>query len=288
MSKKNLAIFSVVLISLLTTSYAYACIYHPLHSLDNLNIEFTQVKTLDNEQNQNVATIHALISIDHHTVYVQISNAYPDYQAQLKYVIKNTGNMPIQFSAPTILNPNPEAIQITTDSQNQILQPYQTLQGTTGILILPEAQQNQQYNFQIKNTATPKPPSNPQASNYWKQQLQTCLYNPNQARIDPTLLKQYITQISQQSNIYEFTGTQTQMFQQALNILNPSKHASQTDLKGQLLALWLNQQAGYADDYKVDGKTSQQIIQASENVLQNHQINRYNACTNQCEKFNNL
>ncbi|MGD6933541.1 MAG: hypothetical protein ACQCN5_04985 [Candidatus Bathyarchaeia archaeon] len=288
MNTRILAIFSVIIISLLTTSYAYACIYHPLHNLDNLNIEFTQVKTFDNEQKQNLATIHALISIDRHTIYVQISNAYPEYQAQIKYLIKNTGNMPIQFSAPTIVNPNPEAIQITTDSQNQILQPYQTLQGTTAILILPDAQQNQQYSFQIKNTASPKSPSNPQTSNYWKQQLQTCLYNPNQATIDPILLKQYLIQISQQSNIYQFKGTQTQMFQQALSLLSPSKHTSQTDLKEQLLTLWLNQQAGYADDYKIDGKTSKQIIQASENVLQNQQINRYNACINQCEKFNNL
>jgi hypothetical protein len=289
MKTKILTVLFVIVISLLTTSYAYACIYFPPETLDNLNIEFIQATTADNEETQNIATVQAQITYDRHGINVQIANVYPNYQAHVAFVIMNTGNLPIQFSAPSIVNPHPEALQVTiTNIQNQILQPYQTMQGTLTILILSEAQQNQQYTFQIKNTATPKLPSNPQTSAYWRQQLQTSLYNPNQATVDPIILQQYLTQISQQSNVYRFSGTQAQMFQQALNILNPARHTSEADLKEQLLTLWLNQAAGCTGNYKIDGKTSQQLIQASENALQNHQTSRYSNYASQCERFNNL
>jgi hypothetical protein len=289
MKTKILTLIAVLIISLLTTSYAYACISNPPATLGNMNIEFTQATTIDNENTQNVATVSAQISYDRHVITVQIRNAYPDYQAQLKYVIKNTGNVAVQFSAPTTVNPHPEAIQLTAvNTQNLVLQPYQTLQGTLTIQILQDAQQNTQYTFEIKNTATIQQPSNPQTAAYWKQQLQTLINNPSQATIDPAILKGYLTAISQQSSIFKFTGTQTQMFQQALNILNPTKHTTEADLKTQLLALWLNQQAAYTSGYKIDGKTSQQIIQISENALQTHQTSRYSTYENQCERFNSL
>jgi hypothetical protein len=279
-----------VIVTLLTSGYAYACIYNPPQYLDCLNIEFTQAVTLDNEGSQNVAKIYAQISPDRHNINVQIRNAYPDYQGQLKYVIKNTGNKPVEFNAPTIINGHPEAFQIITSShENQILQPYQTLQGTLTVLILPDAQQNTQYTFQIKNTATPyKPQPNPQPASYWKQQIQTCQNNPSQAEITPSTLKSYLTEISQQSNAFNFKGTQNQIFQQALNILNPQKQTSENTLKQQLLALWLNQQADQTDGLKIDGKTVMQIIQGSENVLQAHQSSRYSSYASQCERFNNL
>ena len=289
MNTKILALITAVLITLLTSSYAYACINNPPATLDNLNVEFTQATTIDNEKTTNTATIQAQISYDRHSINVQIKNAYPGYVCQLKYVLKNTGNIATQFSAPTIVNQHPEAIQVTTtNSQNQVLQPYQTLQGTTTIQIQDGAQQNQQYSFQIKNTATPKPAINPQTAGYWKQQLQALISNPNQATIDPAFLQQYLAAISTQSGVFKFTGTQTQMFQQALNILNPTKHTSETDLKTQLLALWLNQQAGYTGSYKIDGKTSQQVIQASETALLGHQTSRYSTYQSQCERFNGL
>lgn len=289
MKTKILAITSVILITLLSTSYAYACYCYPPANLDNLNIEFIQATTADNEQTTNSATIQAQISYDHHNINVKIQNAYPGYVGKLNYVIKNTGNIAAQFSAPTIINAHPEAIKIeTTNSQNKVIQPCQTLQGTTIITVLDGAQQNQQCTFQIKNTATPKPAVNPRTSEYWKQQLELLIANPNLATIDPATLQSYLTSVNSQSSLFKFTGTQTQIFQQALNILNPSKHTNENELKQQLLALWLNQQAGFTTNYKIDGKTGQQIIQSSESVLVNHQASRYSIYESLCWRFNAL
>lgn len=284
-----MAITSVILITLLSTSYAYACYYYPPANLDNLNIQFTQAATSDNEKTTNAATIQAQISLDHHNINVQIQNAYPGYVGKLNYVLKNTGNIAAQFSAPTIINEHTEAIKIeTTNSQNVVLQPYQTLQGATIITVLDGAQQNQQYTFQIKNTATPKPAVNPRTSEYWKQQLELLIAHPDLATINPATLQSYLTQTSTQSGFFKFTGTQTQMFTQALSILDPLKNTNENELKQQLLALWLNQQAGFTTNYKIDGKTAPQIIQSAESALLGHQASRYGMYEGSCWRFNAL
>lgn len=290
MNTKLLALTTILIATILTTGYSYACISNPPQYLDNLNIEFTQIRTLDNQASQNIAKITAQISPDRHTITVQIQNAYPGYEGQLKYTIKNTGSKPVEFTSPAVTNPHPEAIQVTTTSHdNQILQPYQSIQGTLTVATLQDAQQNTQYNFQIKNTAVPyKPQPNPQPASYWKQQIQACLNNPSQAEVTPAALKDYLTDINRQSNVFSFKGTQTQILQQALNILNPQKQTSENTLKQQLLALWLNMQADQTGGLKVDGKTAQQIIDSSENVLLARQTSRYGTYASLCERFNNL
>jgi hypothetical protein len=155
MKTKILALLTITLIAMLTTSYAYACLtshYHPTSR--HIDIEFTRVTSTDNEQNFNTADIQAIITRDRNTIMVWVSNAYPNYEATLKYTIKNIGSYPVKFSAPTIINPNPEALEVkTTNHQSVILYPQKSIQGTTKILILSTAQQNTRYTFQIQNTA---------------------------------------------------------------------------------------------------------------------------------------
>jgi hypothetical protein len=62
----------------------------------------------------------------------------------------------------------------------------------------------------------------------------------------------------------------------------------ESQLKAQLLALWLNQIAGWTQGYTIDGKSSQQVIQGSENALQNRQAAKYGTWRGLCERFNNL
>jgi hypothetical protein len=293
MRNKLLALLAITIITLLTSSYTYACLYTDASTINcqDFNIIFTTATTSDNENTKNTANIQAQIAYDHQTINVRITNAYPQYEAYLKYTIKNTGKYPAQFTAPTITNPNPEALQITTTNhQNTILQPGQTIQGTTTIHLLATIQQNRQYTFQIKNTATAKEPTHPHTASFWTDQFQahtTC--KSSQATVDPTTLEQYLNQINAQSNIFKFTGTRNQKFQQALNILNPSGYVNtETKLKTQLLALWLNQIADWTENYTVDHKTAQQIIQGSETALLNHQTNKYATWKNLCELFNNL
>jgi hypothetical protein len=305
---KILALIAITTIALLTTSYAFACLTtSPQIDFDSPNIEYTTAQTTDNE-NTNTANIQAQITHDHNTINVQITNAYPNYQAQVIYTIKNTGNYPVQFSEQTIINPNPEAIQIiTTNHQNTILQPSQTTQGTTTIRTLPSAQEKHQYAFQITNIASTTPPEtdhhetshhetshpepcHPQTTTFWADQYKLWLNGKcNQAKVDASTLEQYLNQISAQSKIFKFTGSQTQKFQQALYLLTPSYSAdSETKLQTQLLAVWLNQMADWTTNFKIDDKAANSIIQSTETVLLKHRTNQYQTWRLICELFNNL
>ena len=290
MKTRLLAILTVTVLSLLTTSYSYASLNLNNQPLcPTLNIQFTSATTSDNEA-QNIANIQAHISYDRNTINIQVTDAYPNYEGYLTYTIKNVGNGPIQFTAVTVTNPNPEALQITTTNHaGTTLQPCQNTQGTTTMHVQPTAQQGRQYNFQIRITAQPKEPTHPRTATWWQNQFQAYLNRNGQPNIDAATLEQYLDQIDSQSPTFRFTGARNQKFQQAINILNsPTKANSETKLKAQLLALWLNQAAEWTTGYQVDGKTAQQIIQGSENALTNHQTSRYDYWRSLCERFNNL
>lgn len=156
MKTKILTLIAIFFVASLTTSFSYACqtINPQPHCL---NIEFVAVSVQDNEQIHNTATIKAQITPDHNTINVKITNAYPNYQAAIKYTIKNTGNRAVQFYAPTISNPSSWALEVTsTNHRGIVLQPGQTIQGTTTVHVLVSAQENRQYSFEVTNIATQK------------------------------------------------------------------------------------------------------------------------------------
>jgi hypothetical protein len=290
---KIIALVAMTIIALLSTSYAFACASNnpPINHASS-NIEYTAVKPSDNE-NTNIASIHVQIAPDHYTINVQIENAYPNYEAQIKYTLKNTGNYPIGFNTPIVINPNPEAIQIiTTNHKNTIIQPGQTTEGITTVRILPSAQQNHQYTFKITNiaSATPSEPCHPHRVTFWVDQLKLYLNGKcSEATKNSSTFEQYLDQVSAQSKIFKFTGSQTQKFQQVLNVLNPSNGGnSETNVRTQLLALWLNQKADWTTNFTIDSKNSNTIIQNTENILIKHQTNQYQISKAVCESFNNL
>jgi hypothetical protein len=89
-----LAILTVTVISLLTTSYSHASLNLNNQPLcPTLNIQFTSATTSDNEA-QNIANIQAYISYDRNTISIQVTDACPNYEGYLTYTIKNTGNAP--------------------------------------------------------------------------------------------------------------------------------------------------------------------------------------------------
>jgi hypothetical protein len=290
---KIIALVAITIIALLTTSYAFACAsVNPPNNHGNSNIEYTTAKTSDNE-NTNLASIHIQIAPDHCTINVQIENAYPNYEAQIAYTLKNTGNYRIGFNTPTIINPNPEAIQIiTTNHKNTIIQPGQTTQGITTVRILPNAQQSHQYTFKITNIASAASPEtcHPHRVTFWVDQLRLYLNGKcSEATTDSSTFERYLDQVSDQSKIFKFTGSQTQKFQQVLNALNPSNGGnSETNVRTQLLALWLNQKADWTTHFTIDNKNSNTIIQNTETILIKHQTNQYQISKTICESFNNL
>jgi len=274
--------------------YSYSCNNGGWHvnCYCNCDIKFTKVFTSDNEIEKDVAHITAEITCDGNTINAYITNAYPCYRGYINYTIKNTGCKPVHFDTLTIINNYPEALEITTTNHTCTwLSSCETVKGTTTVHILQPAEQNSEYTFKIKIGFSCQE-GNPHTIGFWKNQFATALCKNGEPQVPAATLEQYLNQISSQSAICDFTGTHTQKekFQQALNILIPSNHASmEAKLKAQLLALWLNYMAGWTGGYKYKGYIAKQIIQGSETALLNHQPNNiYEYWKNMCDGFNNL
>jgi len=287
---KSAAMLTLTIIALLTVGYSYAYKNGGINIKPNIsNVAFTNVITSDNEAEIDVAITTAQITPDGNTINVYISNAYPNYEAYITYTIKNMGEMPAHFDSLTITNPNPEALEITTtDHTGTWLSPGQTTQGTTTICILQEAKQNCQYQLQI-SIGISFQEKRPRSLGFWKQQFSTNLDKRGKPQIDAQTLEQYLNQINIQSQIFEFTGTQQQKLQKALDILEMPKHPTMLDkLKAQLLALWLNYVAGWTEGYTLNGMTAQDIIKGSETAITTQSTGEYEYWKDLCESFNKL
>jgi hypothetical protein len=271
--------------------YGYACKNGGINIKPNkFDVAFTNVIASDNEAEMDVAITSAQITPDGNTINVYILNAYPGYEAYITYTIQNKGEIPARFDSLTIKNPNPEALKITTtDHTYTWLQPGQTVQGTTTIQILEEADENQQYSFEIIMGLSSKE-EKPRTVGFWTQQFSAALtQTESQLQIAPETLENWLDQISAKSSVMKFTGSKEEKFQQALNILQMQNRPRMEDkLKAQLLALWLNYIARWTEGYTLNGMTAWQIIQGSENALLNKQTTQYQYWKDLCESFNKL
>jgi len=281
----------LAMIALGAIGFSYACTNGwQINCYCNCDVKFTRVSTSDNEVEKDVATVTAtIINCAGDTIKAYITNAYPCYEAYITYTIKNKGCRPVHFDSLTIINPSPEALEITTTNHTCTwLAPCDTVQGTTTVHILQPAKQDWQYSFQIKIGLTCQE-GYPRTIGFWKNQFEKALCRGGNPQVPAATLEQYLDQISSQSPIYEFTGTRTQKFQQALDILSRYTSSNmEAKLKAHLLALWLNYVAGWTGGYKYNGMTAWQIIQGSETALQNHQTGQYGYWKNMCDGFNNL
>ena len=292
MSKRLLVILALAIIALNAVSFSYAYTSGGIHvdCYCPCDVAFVSVSTSDNENVKDVANTYATISCDKNSIQVTITNAYPYYEGYVRYTIKNKGSKPIHIDSINLINPNPEAINVTSkDLVCNWLQPCQMLQGNTTVRILQPAKENFVYTFQIK-IGTSCQMGYPRTIGFWKHQFKVALgMIRGSAQVPPSTLEAYLNQISPMSAVFEFTGTRNQKFTQALAILEPSSYSNmELKLKSQLLALWLNYVAGWTGGYTVDGMTAQQIIQGSENALLNHRTWEYEYWKNMCDRFNNL
>jgi len=295
MKNKLLVALILAMITLGAIGYSFACQNGGVHigcyptPSCSYDVRFTTVITGDNEIEKDVAKVYAQINCDGDTINAWLTNGYPCYRAYVNYTIKNKGMCPVHFDNVTIINPNPEALEITTTNHTCTwVQPGQTVNGLTTVHILQTARESWQYTFQIKIGMICQI-EYPRTIGFWKNQFNANLDKNGKPQIDAQTLERYLNQITSQSKIFNFTGTQKEKFQQALNILEPSNHSSmEAKLKAQLLALWLNYVAGWTGGYTYNGKTAQQIIQSSENALLNHQTSKYEYWKNMCDGFNNL
>jgi len=289
---KIFALLILAMIALTTIGYSYAC-WNGGITIDcycKSDVAFTNVITSDNEIEKDVAKVDAQITNEGNSITACITNAYPCYRAYINYTIKNTGCKSVHFDSVTIINDHPEALEITTTNHTCTwLSSCETVQGTTTVHILQPAKENWQYNFQIKIGFSCQT-GYPRTIGFWKNQFSTALCKiKGHQQVSSSKLEQYLNQTSSLSEVFEFTGSQKDKFNQALNILEmPRRPTMEDKLKAQLLALWLNYVAGWTGGYKYKGMTAQEIIQGSESALLTGATDKYEYWKNLCDRFNNI
>jgi hypothetical protein len=239
---KIFAIIILAIIALSIIGYSYACYNGGVH-IDcyqpNCDLKFVSVTTSDNEIEKDVANVSAEITCDRYTINAYITNAYPCYRAYINYTIQNKGTCPIHFDNLVIINGHPEALEITTTNHTCTwLQSGETVKGTTTVHILQPAQQNWQYTFQIKIGVSCQT-GYPRTIGFWKNQFSTALCKiKGHQQVSSSKLEQYLNQTSSLSEVFEFTGSQKDKFNQALTILSRYTSSNmEAKLKAHRLAL---------------------------------------------------
>ena len=290
--KRLMAIFTLAVIVLGLTSYSYACLNNGTKTSGYYGMAFVSVSATDNEIKSNTASVCAQITCEGKTIDVCITNAYPGYEARIKFTIKNKGSLPIRIDEVCIAGYNKEALQVKMADLTAPLWigPGDTVGASETVQILEGAKQGWRYTFEVEIEGSCQPLEHPRSVDFWKNEFCVALgKTKGESYLSLSELENYLDQISRQSQVFKFTGTQKQKFAQAISILQTQSNSGmEAKLEQQLLTLWLNQVAGWTAGYTLGGTTAQQIIQGSENALIYHRTNQYEYWENLCERFNSL
>jgi hypothetical protein len=289
--KKALVILVLAIVAFSVISYSYAKLGDGKEADCSCGIIFTRVSVSDNQLRRDTATVSAEITPDGEAIDVCIEKAYPGYKATITFTIKNTGTMPVHIDEVRMHQYNTTALQIGVSNMIAWVDSCKTLDGSETVQLLNGASQDWHYTFRTEIVASCQPQAYPRSLDFWKDEFCAALGgnedDKNGQNFCPATLENHLDQITGQSRIFRFVGTQKQKLTQALNILQISNPTSvENKLKAQLLASWLNYVAGWTAGYTVQGMTAKQIIGGSENALISRQTQKYGYWESLCECFN--
>lgn len=290
--KKTVAILALAIVLVSVMSYSYASLNGTTKTCSCFGIEFTAVSVSDNEIGRDIGKVWAQITCDGKRIDVHMTQAYPSYEAYVNFTIMNTGTLPIHIDEVRVGPYDRDALEIETTNLAACtwISPGRTLRASEAVTILVGARQGWSYAFTVEIKTSCQPLQHPRSVGFWKHEFSVALGEIlGEQHITPATLESYLNQITSQSRVLRFTGTQKQKFTQALSILQILSNANmEAKLKSQLLALWLNYVAGWTTGYALCGMTAQQIIEGSENALLSHRTNQYGYWKDLCDGFNNI
>ena len=116
----------------------------------------------DNEFDKNVGHVTVTRDPSGSSITVDITTAYPGYEAYIDFTITNLGNQPIDVDGVIgeTYNVNALEIVVTGVAENTVLYAGESLEGTVTIKVLPGAEQNTPYPFTMglgfSNTECPQ------------------------------------------------------------------------------------------------------------------------------------
>ena len=117
------------------------------------DVEFTDVSTSDNEYVKEVADVDAQIVNAGRGIDVDISNAYPGYEATINFTIMNIGDCPIYVSGVSVWSSDSDAVEVTVVPDITVgtwLYYYgDTIVRDLVVLITQDAEQGTPYQFNV-------------------------------------------------------------------------------------------------------------------------------------------
>jgi hypothetical protein len=290
--KHTIVAFAAVILILFALNYSYAHIGDVTDLSCYCDVRFITVTALDNEIKADIGNVTAQILNGGRSIDVRIGNAYPSYEAQITFEIQNKGTLPVHVDEVLFSGYDNQAIDVEiTDLVACVwINPGNILTGSETATILQGAKQGWTYAFNVEAKISCGPISHPRQVCFWKYQFCAALTKIKcDEGLTPTTLQNCLNQITQQSHVFTFTGTQNQKLKQALAILQTTCFSSiEARLKSQLLALWLNYVAGWTTGYTVGKMNANQIITGSESVITRHLTKQFEYWKNMCELFNNI
>lgn len=116
----------------------------------------------DNEFDKDVGHVAVTLDPSGSSITVDITTAYPGYEAYIDFTITNLGNQPIDVDGVVSETYDANALEIvvTGVAENTVLYAGESLEGTVTIKVLPGAEQNTPYPFTMglgfSNTECPQ------------------------------------------------------------------------------------------------------------------------------------
>ena len=152
--KKALVLSLVLVLCLVVVGVAYAQWTERLSVegsvyTGNIDTVWTRGPCIDNEGTLDVAFVECSFSEDRKTMYIDITNAYPGYEATCNPRLHNQGSVPVRIDTVVCSDPG---ITVSGDAftLNTVIEPGQEKDGLVIVRIGDTVEQSHTYNFGVR------------------------------------------------------------------------------------------------------------------------------------------
>ena len=289
MKAKPCVLCLVFIIASASVGTGYTCFYGGMSAtrFSPVKVRFVDVDISSSGSEESV-DVDAYI-VGGSRIRVSATNVYPGYEFFINFTVTNDGGRRIHIDEVDIDVSDENMLEVVVSNMVCTwLCPGENKEGYLVVQVSPEVEPNHSYTFDVDIRFSRGLVLRPRPPWWWKQQFQVALGVRRGVLVVPVdVLERHLDQVSDESAVYDFKGSQTRKFEQAVEILggygNPYV---KTRLMGELLSLWLNLVAGWTKCLEVKGLTACEVIEGSENVLQQGAVYEYRYWRRLCHKFN--
>lgn len=290
MKAKLCVLLLVFMITSTGVGTGYACFYGGMgvgRGYGPLKVRFVDVEVNGNGCGDSVDVVAYVAGRGR--IRVSATNVYPGYVFSINFSVVNDGSRRVHVDEVNIEVSDENVLEVVASSMVCMwLCPGEVRRGELVVKVSPEAEANSCYTFNVKIRVSRGLMYRPRPPWWWRQQFQIALgVRRGTLVVSADELERFLDEVSSESMVYGFTGSQVEKFREAVDVLKGAGNPYvRTRLMGELLSLWLNVVAGWTECLEIKGLTAFEIIEGSEDVLQHSMVYQYRYWRSLCHKFN--